>query len=148
MVQQDPTLRHVDVTDEVKTKGLHEGYDAEWDTYIIDDDKVVDELEPLMAHKNNIVDHHSCGYFPERWFDLVVVLRCSNDVLYPRLQAKGFNDKKVSENITAEIMQVVSEEAKESYRPEIVWELQNETVDQMEENVTKILDWINSKRHQ
>lgn len=57
----------VDVGREVAQKELHEGRDEEWDCWIIDEDKVVDELEPVMASRNNIVDHHSCGFFPERW---------------------------------------------------------------------------------
>ena len=46
--------------------------------------------------------------FPERWFQLIVVLRCSNDVLYPRLQQRGYSDMKINENIEAEIFQVLS----------------------------------------
>ncbi len=39
-----------------------------------------------MAQGGVIVDFHSCDFFPERWFDLVVVLRVDNSVLYPRLE--------------------------------------------------------------
>jgi hypothetical protein len=35
-----------------------------------------------------IVDFHGADLFPERWFDLVVVLRTDNSVLYPRLQSR------------------------------------------------------------
>lgn len=33
-------LQHICVGELVKRKGLHEGYDEEFDTYILDDDKV------------------------------------------------------------------------------------------------------------
>jgi len=35
------------------------------------------------------VEFHGSELFPERWFDLVLVLRCSNTTLYDRLQRRG-----------------------------------------------------------
>ena len=35
-----------------------------------------------------IVDYHGSDWFPERWFDLVIVLTTDNTVLYDRLQAR------------------------------------------------------------
>ena len=43
LVQSSPVpLQHINVSDLVKEKGLHEGFDQEWDTYIVDEDKVRD----------------------------------------------------------------------------------------------------------
>jgi broad-specificity NMP kinase len=39
-------------------------------------------------------------------------------------------------------MQVVTEEAVNSYKKEIVWILQSDNAEQMEENILKIQDWI------
>ena len=33
-------LQHINVGELVKEKDLHEGYDDEWQSYIVDDDKV------------------------------------------------------------------------------------------------------------
>lgn len=117
---------HVNVGLLVRQKGLHDGKheDDELDTFVLDEDKVCDDLEDQMCEGGNIVDFHTCDFFPERWFDLVVVLRTDNDVLYPRLEARGYSQKKVQENVECEIMCVVSEDARESYKPEILWELQ------------------------
>lgn len=41
-----------------------------------------------MAKGGNIVDYHSCDFFPERWFDGVFVIRCNNTTLYDRLAAR------------------------------------------------------------
>lgn len=41
-----------------------------------------------MADGYCIVDFHSCDLFPERWFDLVVVLRTDNSILYQRLESR------------------------------------------------------------
>jgi len=41
-----------------------------------------------MSKGGNIVDYHGCEFFPERWFDVVFVLRTDNSVLYKRLQQR------------------------------------------------------------
>lgn len=41
-----------------------------------------------MRPGGKIVDFHTCEIFPERWFDLVIVLRTDNGVLYPRLESR------------------------------------------------------------
>ena len=33
-----------------------------------DEDKLCDVMEPMMAEGGNVVDFHSCEFFPERWF--------------------------------------------------------------------------------
>ena len=38
-----------------------------------------------LAAGGCIVDYHGCDFFPERWFDLVLVLRADNTVLFDRL---------------------------------------------------------------
>lgn len=55
---------------------------------------------------------------------------------------RGYSLKKIQENNEAEIMQVVLEEARASYAPEIVIELQSDTTEQLEMNVARIVEWI------
>jgi adenylate kinase len=54
--------------------------------------------------------------------------------------------KKIQENNEAEIMEVVLDEARSSYAPEIVVELQSESIDDLESNIARILEWIKSWR--
>ncbi|KAG8804513.1 factor activating pos9 [Serendipita sp. 407] len=143
LVEQSPIpLRHVNVGDLVKLQGLHEGFDEEWQSYTVDEDKVLDELEPLVAPGGVVLDWHTCDIFPERWVDLVVVLRCDHAVLWDRLEKRNYPLKKIQENNTAEIMQTVLDEARESYAAEIVVELKSETTEDLENNVSRILQWI------
>lgn len=128
--------------DLVKEKSLHNGYDEEWQSYIVDEDKVIDELEPLIESGGLILDWHTCDAFPERWVDLVVVLRCNHTLLWERLEKRNYPLNKIQENNESEIMQTVLEEARESYASEIVVELQSESVEQMEQNVARIVAWI------
>lgn len=146
LVASSTGLRHINVTDLVKEKSLHEGKDEEFDSYILDEDKVCDELEDTMTSGGNVVDFHTCDFFPERWFDLVVVLRADNSILYPRLVSRSYKDNKIQENMECEIMQVVLDEARESYKQEIVVELTNNTVEEMESNASRIQQWLASWR--
>ncbi|KAI0778067.1 P-loop containing nucleoside triphosphate hydrolase protein [Trametes elegans] len=143
LVHESPLpLKHINVGDLVKEKALHETYDDEWQTYTVDEDKLLDELEPLASEGGIILDWHTCDLFPERWADLVVVLRCNHTKLWDRLEKRGYPLKKIQENNEAEIMEVVIEEARSSYAPEIVVELQSEGTEDLESNVARIVQWI------
>lgn len=50
--------------------------------------QVCDELEDMMEEGGIIVDYHGCDFFPERWFDRVVVLQTENSILYDRLSKR------------------------------------------------------------
>ena len=55
---------------------------------------------------------------------------------------RGYTGKKLSDNIECEIFQTLLDEARESYKPEIVHELQSNTPDEMEQNLENIANWI------
>jgi len=92
---------------------------------IFDDDLVCDYLEPIIARGGNIVEFHTCGFFPERWFDIIVLLRCNNTTLYDRLKTRNYSDLKITENIECEIMEVTSEDVYSSYQKEKIIELKS-----------------------
>lgn len=50
--------------------------------------QICDALEDQLNVGGNIVDFHSCDFFPERWFDLVIVLHTDNTILYDRLEKR------------------------------------------------------------
>ena len=139
-------LRHVNVTELVAERGLHRGRDEEWDSLIFDEDKVCDEMEDMMSAGGCVVDFHTCDFFPERWFDLVLVLRADNTVLYDRLQKRGYAAKKITENVECEIMQVILQDAREGYAEQIVHELQSDTVEQLEANAERVVQWADQWR--
>lgn len=135
-------LRHINVGDLVREKELHNGWDEEYESYIVNEDKLCDELEARMSAGGNIVDYHSCDLFPERWFDLVVVLQTDNSVLHERLTSRGYGGKKLEGNMECEIMQVLLEEARESYKEEIVMPLASNSIEDLDHNVERLRKWI------
>ncbi|XP_068626213.1 adenylate kinase isoenzyme 6 homolog [Battus philenor] len=117
-------------------------FDPVYQCPILNDDKILDVMEGMMTKGGNIVDYHGSEFFPERWFDGVFVIRTNNTVLFDRLTERGYSEKKLEDNIQCEIFEVLLEEAQNSYKPEIVMELQNDTQEQLIANVDTIIAWI------
>lgn len=108
--------------------------------------KVLDFLEPEMAKGGNVVEYHSCDFFPERWFNAVFVVKCNNTLLYDRLEARGYNPNKLRQNVECEIFQMVWIEAQESYDENILFELSGETEQDFEESVERVSEFIKNWR--
>ena len=140
-------LKHLNVGAIIKQHKFYEGRDEQRDSYILDEDKLLDymeaELQTTMEDRVGVVaDYHSSELFPERWFDLVLVLRTKTEILFDRLTERGYSEKKRDENMQCEIMQVVLTEARESYANEIVHEVQSDSIEDMESNVERVKSWI------
>nr|BAK04723.1 predicted protein [Hordeum vulgare subsp. vulgare] len=137
---------HVNIGDLVREKGLHDGWDEDLDCHVINEDLVCDELEDRMEEGGVLVDYHGCDFFPERWFDLVVVLQTDNSILHDRLTSRGYMGAKLTNNIECEIFQVLLEEARESYKEDIVMLLRSDSVEDISKNVSTLTEWINNWR--
>ncbi|KAG7349299.1 nucleotide kinase-like protein [Nitzschia inconspicua] len=146
LISERVGLEHVNVGELIVQHQCYEGRDEDLETNVLDEDKLLDVMEVILDKAAEdgtgiVADFHMCEIFPERWFDLVLVLRASTDVLFDRLTKRGYNEKKRSENMEAEIMQVILEEARESYAPEIVHEVPSNTLDDMETNAKRVAEW-------
>jgi adenylate kinase len=139
-------MRHLNVGEIIKQHKCYEGRDEELDTNILDEDKLLDLMEAMVDEAGEegvacVVDFHVCEIFPERWFDLVLVLRATTEVLFDRLTKRGYVERKRAENMDSEIMQVVLEAAHESYDSDIVHEVPSNTVEEMESNIERVRQW-------
>jgi adenylate kinase len=106
----------------------------------------LDLLEPLFDTAGEegigcVVDFHVCEIFPERWFDVVLVLRSTTEVLFDRLTTRGYSERKRTENMDSEIMQVILESARESYDEGIVHELPSNTLEDIDNSVERVRQW-------
>ncbi|KAF1346751.1 AAA domain-containing protein [Delphinella strobiligena] len=135
-------LTHLEVNKVVKERQCEDGYDEDLKSVIVDEDKLLDAIEPDLEAGGQILDWHACDLFPPSLIDLVVVVRCNSTLLYDRLQARGYDGAKLDENMDAEIMEVLLQEARDSYDEQIVVELQSDDADQIEENVERLEAWV------
>eukprot|EP00795_Rhopilema_esculentum_P006173 gene6173-11570_t len=120
-------MKFINVGELAEKEQLYDGWDEELQCHILDEDRVVDEIDGYISEGGYIIDYHGCDYFPERW---------------------GYSQKKLTENIECEIFQTILEEAKDSYKPEIVHELKSNTPEDFEENLNQIEQWISLYRTQ
>lgn len=125
--------------------------------------QLLDAIEDDVEQGGCILDWHACDVFPQRWIDLVVVLRVDSTTLYDRLKARyviyqscslvdsgltwtvyvrNYPEVKLQENLDSEIMEVLLQEAHDSYDSEIVIELTSNTSDEMESNIDRIEAWV------
>ncbi|EDW85569.1 uncharacterized protein Dwil_GK23083 [Drosophila willistoni] len=131
----------IDCSKIAKDMDFVEEYDAEYNCPILDEDKLMDYLEPVMAKGGNIVEYHGCDFFPERWFHGVFVVTCSNTILYDRLKARNYDEKKLKSNIECEIFGTVLGEARDSYKADIIFQLNGETRADAEKSLDMIENW-------
>ena len=138
-------FKNINIGKLVNEKKLYKKWNKEFDVPEFDDDMVNDEIEPFLNEGGVILDFHSSSFFPENAIDLVVLLRCNNTELYDRLKSRGYSDKKITENIDCEIMEVTSEEVRDSYKEDIIVELKSEKIEDMEYNLDKVINILESK---
>nr|XP_012141875.1 PREDICTED: adenylate kinase isoenzyme 6 isoform X3 [Megachile rotundata] len=137
ILSEKTQLTWIDVSKFAIEKECLEEYDEIYQCPILDEDKVIllDQMEGLMSEGGKIVDYHGADFFPERWFDIVFVLRTDNTILYDRLRDRGYTGKKLEDNIDCEIFQIILEEAKSAYREEIVHELTKNLLEQQHSDI-------------
>ena len=97
--QERTGIKHVNVGSLIKEHNFHDGKDEELNTNVLDEEKLLDAMEIIFDEtaeegKGIVTDFHVCEIFPERWFDLVLCLRTSTDILFDRLTARGYNEEK------------------------------------------------------
>lgn len=139
-------MEHIHVGQLIQEHKCYCGRDDELDTNILDEEKLLDLMEPLLEDAAErsvgvVVDFYGCELFPERWFDLVLVLRTRTEVLFDRLTARNYSERKRDENMESEIMQVILEEAREAYDVNIVHEVPSNSVDDMKSNIQRVREW-------
>ena len=138
-------LKNIDLNMIIKTQKFYDDTDKERDCLIVDEDKLMDYVEESIidsSNGGNVFDTHLCGCFDAKWFDLVIVLRCDNTKLFDRLKERQYGAKKIQENVEAEIMQIIYDEAIETFDKKTVIQLQNDSIEQQKNNINKIKQWI------
>jgi len=136
---------YVNVGDVCKAKKFYHSFDERLNSFVIDEDKILDHLEPLVRRGGMILDYHSSEFFPERFFSHVIVLTCGKEntkILYERLEKRdGYTKEKIRQNVECEIFGECVEEAKEAYTGDgVVHVRSNETEEEMEETVKFIAE--------
>ena len=119
-------------------KEARKEYDEERDTYVVDLEYLKKKIEEIEeGDKTIIVEGHYSHDMP---VDIVVVLRCHPDELRKRLEKRGYDEIKIMENVEAEAMGIITEEALSHFPPDKVYEI--ETTSRVPEEVANALECI------
>jgi len=91
-------------------EGLTLKFDSKRNTHVIDADRliphVIDLIEKFKKESLEflIIESHFSDIIPEKYVDYAIVLRCHPDILYKRLETRGYKKGKIIENVQAEIL--------------------------------------------
>ncbi|MDR3206382.1 MAG: adenylate kinase family protein [Candidatus Methanoplasma sp.] len=105
----------IDLNGYIRERGLLGERDEERDTYNVDIDGLNQALDEYRTSDGvAIMDGHLSHCVD---CDLAIVLRCAPPELARRLEARGYGESKVAENVQAEIIDVILCEAVETGIP-------------------------------
>jgi len=107
------------------------------DTYEVDVEAVDELLKREPSGQNRIYLGHLTHFLT---VDLIIVLRCRPSILKTRLEGRGYNKKKVAENVEAEGCDVILVEAMESSTPVCEIDTTALNVGQVADAVEEVLD--------
>jgi len=94
-----------DLSSLAKEKNLYEGYDKERNVPIVN----ITAIRKALPKGDCVIESHFAHEIPN---DLTVVLRCDSAVLKQRLERRKWIQKKIEENVQAEIFGICLEESR------------------------------------
>ncbi len=97
-----------------------EGYDKKRKCYIVDVEKLENALEKANLSRHVVVEGHLAHFIK---VDALFILRCHPNELRKRLEAKGWGPEKIRENVEAEILDVITQEAYHLKRWKMAYEI-------------------------
>ena len=104
--------------------GLYSSYDEETKSYVIDVDRAREEIKRALNLERGVVEGHLAQLIiPRDAVEICFVLRLSPYELERRLKERGYEEAKVRENCSAEVLDVILAEALENYGEEVVSEI-------------------------
>ncbi|KAL3316889.1 hypothetical protein Ciccas_004452 [Cichlidogyrus casuarinus] len=142
VIAEKTDMNLISINDLAQKLNAYSGADDAHDAKILDDDRIIDEIEETINDGGHIIEYHSSDWFPENWFHAIFVLRTFNDVLFQRLNLRGYSQEKILDTLHLENTEFSIEEARESYNNDLVHELRNDNMDQFQSNVDFIVNWL------
>jgi adenylate kinase len=133
--------KHIDISALVQRERLVEGRDEARDTIIVDNTRLAQRLQTIISEQIETIildGHYSTQAFTDSNISLVIVVRLDPDELQTRLQARGYKETKIFENVAAEILDVCLFDALQQFEKRFVTEI-NVTNRDIEEIIDIIL---------
>lgn len=114
-IAKEKNLTYIDVNKVIDEHNLWENYDKELDTKIVDTKKLNKILIDIIEkEKNAVIDSHLSHYLPAAIVDKCIITKCDIKELKKRLTQRGYSEKKIRDNLDAEIFDTCRVEALEA----------------------------------
>ncbi len=94
------------------------GYDEERQSKIVDEDALNEYIKKIREKGLMFIEGHLSHLLD---VDAVIILRCNPEELKKRLAKKGWNERKIRENLEAEALDIILDRALEKH--EKIWEI-------------------------
>lgn len=107
----------------IKKCKLIVGYDKKRKSTIVNEDKLTNCFKYLK--RDDVVESHLSHFINPKYVETPVVLKCNPKELRKRLKRKGWNKKKIEENVESEIMDICLNETIENGHDPIVIDTTN-----------------------
>jgi len=130
---------YINILDFAKERNLIESYDEANQTYIVDEDKLIDEILKTTTDSSKIyiIDGNFSHLIPA---DLYIVIRTDPNILYKRLLERNYPYHKIFENIWAMNLEVIEEELESMNRRYYVfYNNYEEDIEKIVENILNII---------
>ncbi|MEM3563345.1 MAG: AAA family ATPase [Candidatus Jordarchaeaceae archaeon] len=99
--------------------------DTDRDTKVADLDRLIPKIVELIDSSEGvvIVEGHYADVVPSNLVDVAIILRTHPKILAKRMESKGWGERKISENVQAEILGSCTFNALEAYGKDMVYEI-------------------------
>ena len=143
---------YVSITELVKKQQLITGIYENRQTYVADTEKVSKQLQQTLAKTEGTViieGHYAADVVPNKDVNTVFVLRRDPRELKSALENRGYQEKKLWENLAAEILDVCLWDTLSALGAEKVCEIDvsGKTVEAVVEEMTMVLEKKKDCRH-
>ncbi len=140
--------RYINLGTLAKTNGYILGNDPERDSLIVDIKRLSEHLKEVVLGLNCdviIEEHYAHEVVPKNLIRIAFVLRRNPIILEKILTERGFDRRKVLENVAAEILDVCLFDAIKTYGKKLVCEI-DVARKSVEEVVSELIEMLEKKR--
>ena len=103
--------RVIDIHSYAEEHGLFESFDEDAGSFIVDTDRLNDSILSESIDGIVFLDGHLAHFVD---CDKIIVLRCEPHIIRDRLKARGYDDRKVLENVQTEVLDIILSESVDS----------------------------------
>ncbi|MBS7251024.1 MAG: adenylate kinase family protein [Candidatus Freyarchaeota archaeon] len=125
ILAKDLKMEVINLSKLVEVEELFSEIDTDRDTKVADLDRLIPRIVELIDRSEGvvIVEGHYADIVPSNLVDVAIILRTHPKILAKRLESKGWGERKISENVQAEILGSCTFNALEAYGKDMVYEI-------------------------